>query len=84
MRQIVYTCDRCKQAYTPYKSKSGMMGIQMFKKDFDFKKNGTKPYEYGRKKYLCSTCLEEIESWYFEEKDEEEYEEEFEPVNDDE
>lgn len=69
MRITVYSCDRCGQAYKPFKSKSGMMGMQMFRKNG---KNADRPYEYGMKKYLCPTCLEEMESWYFEERDEDE------------
>ena len=75
MKQIIYSCDRCKQAYTPYKSQSGMMGVQLFKKNLDFKKTGEKPYEFGRKKYLCPDCMADMESWYFEEVEEPEEDE---------
>ena len=76
MRRIVYTCDRCHNTYEKFKSKSGMLGVQMFAKTpnpgFDEHKDTRKfLFDYGKKKYLCPSCLEEIESWYFEERDDE-------------
>ena len=76
MRRIVYTCDRCHNTYEKFKSKSGMLGVQMFAKtpNPDFNEDGDRRkflFDYGKKKYLCPSCLEEIESWYFEEKDDE-------------
>ena len=77
MRRIVYTCDRCGNSYEKFKSKSGMLGVQMFAKtpNPDFNEDGDRRkflFDYGKKKYLCPSCLEEIENWYFEEKDDEE------------
>ena len=81
MRRIVYTCDRCHNTYEKFKSKSGMLGVQMFAKkpnpnfnnDADNGDDDRRKFlfDYGKKKYLCPSCLEEIESWYFEEKDDE-------------
>ena len=76
MRKVVYTCDRCGNSYEKFKSKSGMLGVQMFTKtpNPDFNEDGDRRkflFDYGKKKYLCPSCLEEVESWYFEEKDDE-------------
>ena len=78
-RKIVYTCDRCKQNYQPFTSKSGYMGMQLFKKiknpDFDRNDPGSRKsiFDYGKKKYLCPQCMEDIESWAFEERDDDEH-----------
>ena len=70
--QVTLFCDRCGNQYKNYTSKNGFMGIQAFRKNDRFKARDMGPFYYGKKCYLCPSCMSEIESWMFDEKNDDE------------
>lgn len=64
---IQFTCDRCGNSYKPFVSEHGNNGFQFFKQVV-FPKKGERPLSFWGTKNLCPQCMEELESWFYEEK----------------
>ena len=72
-----YVCDRCGKEHAYNKSDRGWNGFQFFGQNprgYQNPETGrNEPYKYGGRMYLCPECQEALESWAFEEKDDEGY-----------
>lgn len=71
--KVTFTCDRCGANYDPYDDRPN--ALQEIRTKQGKLADGERRVEYGNRKYLCPSCMDEYEGWMYEEKSDEEFHE---------